>query len=229
MSFLGSFEVEERAWDRGCDLNGPLDSVQDAVAAIARGEFVVVVDDEDRENEGDLILAAEFATPKKIGFMIRHTGGVLCVAMPEDRAARLDLPQMVARNCDSMGTAFTVTVDAKAGLTTGISATERAGTIAELARIDAEPGDFVRPGHVFPLVARPGGVLERPGHTEAAVDLARLAGVQPVGALSEIVDPGGEVLRFTDLRRFARAHGLCMISIEALRVTLKEEPPIQNV
>lgn len=227
MSLHSTFELEDRAWERLVVEDGPLDSVSDAVAAIARGEFVVVVDSEDRENEGDLILAAEHATPEKIGFMIRHTSGVLCVALPGTDADRLDLPQMVAQNCDSMKTAFTVTVDAKEGLTTGISATERARTIAMLADAGAVAADFVRPGHVFPLVARPGGVLERPGHTEASVDIVRLAGLRPAGALSEIVDAGGEVLRLPELRRFARAHGLCILSIEALQNALRVRPHSQ--
>ena len=194
-----------------------LDSVEDAVAAIARGGAVVVVDDEDRENEGDLIFAAELATPELVAFMVRHTSGYICVSMGDGDATRLQLPPMVARNEDARGTAYAVTVDAATG-TTGISARSRAETIRRLADPDAAPADFTRPGHVVPLRARHGGVLARNGHTEAAVDLAALAGLRPVGALCEIVseeDPT-DMARFDELRRFADAHGLPMISIEQL-------------
>ena len=194
-----------------------LDSVEDAVAAIARGGAVVVVDDEDRENEGDLIFAAELATPELVAFMVRHTSGFICVSMGDGDATRLQLPPMVARNEDARGTAYAVTVDAATG-TTGISARSRAETIRHLADPDAAPADFTRPGHVVPLRARRGGVLARNGHTEAAVDLAALAGLRPVGALCEIVseeDPT-DMARFDELRRFADAHGLPMISIEQL-------------
>ena len=194
-----------------------LDSVEDAVAAIARGQAVVVVDDEDRENEGDLIFAAELATPELVAFMVRHTSGYICVSMGDEDATRLQLPPMVARNEDARGTAYAVTVDAATG-TTGISARSRAETIRRLADPDASPTDFTRPGHVVPLRARRGGVLARNGHTEAAVDLAALAGLRPVGALCEIVseeDPT-DMARFDELRRFADAHGLPMISIEQL-------------
>lgn len=194
-----------------------LDSVEDAVAAIARGGAVVVVDDEDRENEGDLIFAAEMATPELVAFMVRHTSGYICVSMGDADATRLQLPPMVARNEDTRGTAYAVTVDAATG-TTGISARSRAETIRRLADPDASPADFTRPGHVVPLRARRGGVLARNGHTEAAVDLAELAGLRPVGALCEIVseeDPT-EMARFDELRHFADAHGLPMISIEQL-------------
>ena len=193
-----------------------LDRVEDAIAAIAAGELVVVVDDTDRENEGDLIMAASLATPERIGFMIRHTSGIICVPMTADRAENLHLDPMVGRNSDSMGTAFTVTIDYRPGLTTGISAKERAATIRAVAEPDVQARDFTRPGHVFPLVARDGGVLVRSGHTEAGVDLARLAGLPPVGALSEIVDDSGEPMRLVALMAFAREHGLRIISIEDL-------------
>ncbi|QNE89612.1 bifunctional 3,4-dihydroxy-2-butanone-4-phosphate synthase/GTP cyclohydrolase II [Corynebacterium incognita] len=194
-----------------------LDSVEDAIAAIAAGEAVVVIDDESRENEGDLIFAADKATPELVAFMVRYSSGYICTSMGREVLDRLNLPPMVARNEDARGTAYAVTVDANTG-TTGISATSRAETIRRLANPDSTPGDFTRPGHVVPLAARPNGVLERDGHTEAAVDLARLAGLRPVGVLCEIVseeDPT-DMARSPELRRFADAHGLKMISIEQL-------------
>lgn len=194
-----------------------LDSVDDAIAAIQAGKAVVVVDSEDRENEGDLIFAAADATPELVAFMVRHTSGYICVSMSDERATALELPPMTADNQDLHGTAYAVTVDAATG-TTGISARSRATTIALLADASASPASFTRPGHVVPLRAREGGVLVRPGHTEAAVDLARLAGKAPVGALCEIVseDDPTDMARFDELRRFADAHNLPMISIEQL-------------
>lgn len=194
-----------------------LDSVEDAVAAISRGEAVVVVDDEDRENEGDLIFAAEHATPELVAFMVRYSSGYICVALEDDAADRLDLPPMVAVNEDARSTAYTVTVDAATG-TTGISARSRAETIARLADPSRQAADFTRPGHVVPLRARRGGVLVRDGHTEASVDLARLAGCEPAGALCEIVseDDPTDMARGEELRSFADAHGLKMISIAQL-------------
>ncbi|GAB0491085.1 hypothetical protein MMPV_002333 [Pyropia vietnamensis] len=195
---------------------GP-ESVDAAIAALARGDMIVVTDDEDRENEGDLILAADAATPKAIAFMVRHTSGVLCCALPEPTANRLDLAPMVAENTDPKHTAFTVTVDVKAGTSTGISASDRAATLRALAAGDSIANDFNRPGHIFPLTARQGGVLKRAGHTEAAVDFARLAGRAPVGVLSEIVrDEDGEMARLPELRTFAAAHGLVLTSIADL-------------
>ena len=194
-----------------------LDAVEDAIAAIARGEAVVVVDNEDRENEGDLIFAAEAATPELVAFMVRYTSGYICVALENEDADRLNLPPMVARNQDARGTAYTVTVDAATG-TTGISATSRAETLRRLASAETTVNDFTRPGHVVPLRARPGGVLARDGHTEASVDLARMAGLRPAGALCEIVseqDPT-DMARFDELREFADTHGLVMISIDQL-------------
>ena len=193
-----------------------LDSVETALAAIAAGELVVVVDDTDRENEGDLIMAASKATPEKIAFMIRHTSGIICVPMPAARAAELNLEPMVANNIDPFRTAFTVTVDYKVGMTTGIAATERAATIRALAGGNAHASDFIRPGHIFPLVARDGGVLARSGHTEAGVDLARMAGLEPAGVLAEVVNDDGTVKRLPELLEFAAEHGLKIISIEDL-------------
>lgn len=194
-----------------------LDSVEDAVAAVGRGEAVVVVDDEDRENEGDLIFAAEHATPELVAFMVRYSSGYICVAMEDEAATRLDLPPMVAVNEDARSTAYAVTVDAATG-TTGISARSRAETIQRLADPSRTTADFTRPGHVVPLRARRGGVLVRDGHTEASVDLARLAGCQPAGALCEIVseDDPTDMARGDELRRFADTHGLKMISIAQL-------------
>lgn len=193
-----------------------LDSVEAAVEAIARGEFVVVIDDEDRENEGDLIMAASAMTPAAMAFMVRHTSGVVCVSMPGSVLDRLDIPLMVAANTESFSTAFTVSVDAGVGTTTGISANDRATTIRKLADPTSAPTDFVRPGHVFPLRSRGGGVLERPGHTEAAQDLVHLAGRGVGGVLCEIVNDDGSMARRGDLIRFAAIHRLTMISIAQL-------------
>ena len=194
------------------------DSIDSALLAIAAGGIVVVADDEDRENEGDLIMAADAATPEAIAFFVRHTSGVVCAALPGDRCDALDLPLMVppAANSDQFRTAFTVTVDLRVGTTTGISAADRAATLRALADDSSRPDDFNRPGHVFPLRARPGGVLERPGHTEASVDLARLAGRSPVGVLCEVVLDDGRMARLDDLRRFADCHGLPLVSIADL-------------
>lgn len=193
-----------------------LNSVEEAIAAIAAGELVVVVDDTDRENEGDLIMAASKATAEKVAFMIRHTSGIICVPVTGERAEQLHLPPMVANNRDPMRTAFTVTVDYKVGLTTGISAEERANTIQALSNDNCTAADFLRPGHIFPLIARDGGVLIRSGHTEAAIDLARLAGLEPAGVLAEVVNDDGTVKRLPELIEFAREHGLKIVSIEDL-------------
>ncbi|MEV4975140.1 bifunctional 3,4-dihydroxy-2-butanone-4-phosphate synthase/GTP cyclohydrolase II [Streptomyces scopuliridis] len=195
-----------------------LDTVEQAIREIAAGRPVVVVDDEDRENEGDLVIAAEMATPEIIAFMMSECRGLICAPMEGPELDRLELPQMVGHNTESMRTAFTVSVDASGahGVTTGISAADRAATLRLLAAGDAEPGDFVRPGHVFPLRARAGGVLVRNGHTEAAVDLARLAGLRPAGAIVEIAGEDGVMLRLPELIPFARKHGLTIISIEDL-------------
>ncbi|MFF2386107.1 bifunctional 3,4-dihydroxy-2-butanone-4-phosphate synthase/GTP cyclohydrolase II [Streptomyces sp. NPDC058108] len=195
-----------------------LDPVERAIADIAAGRPIVVVDDEDRENEGDLVIAAEKATPEIIAFMMSECRGLICAPMEGDELDRLQLPQMVDHNTESMRTAFTVSVDASGahGVTTGISAADRATTLRLLAGGRAGAGDFVRPGHIFPLRARPGGVLVRNGHTEAAVDLARLAGLRPAGAIVEIAGEDGRMLRLPELVPFARKHGLTIISIEDL-------------
>lgn len=192
-----------------------LDTVEYAIEQIAAGRAVIVVDDEDRENEGDLIFAAELATPELIAFMVQHTSGYVCVPITEAEADRLDLPPMSRINQDPRGTAYTVTVDAKAGIATGISAADRAHTIRLLANPEASATDFARPGHVVPLRARDGGVLVRPGHTEAAVDLARMAGLSPAGVICEIVSQKNPVdmARLDELRVFADDHDLALISI----------------
>ncbi|HEX8082488.1 MAG TPA: bifunctional 3,4-dihydroxy-2-butanone-4-phosphate synthase/GTP cyclohydrolase II [Jatrophihabitans sp.] len=195
-----------------------LDPIHKAIAEIAAGRPVVVVDDEDRENEGDLIFAAELATPELVAFMVRYTSGYICVPITDADADRLDLPPMVRTNQDKRGTAYTVTVDAREGVSTGISATDRCRTIKLLADPAALPVDFTRPGHIVPLRAKEGGVLRRSGHTEAAVDLATLAGLRPVGVLCEIVsenNPSG-MAQSSELREFADKHGLVMISIADL-------------
>jgi 3,4-dihydroxy 2-butanone 4-phosphate synthase/GTP cyclohydrolase II len=190
--------------------------IEEAVAAIGRGEIVVVVDDEDRENEGDLIMAAEFATAEKIAFFVRHTSGVICLPLTGERCEQLDLPLMVHDNTESHRTAFTVSVDYRHGTTTGISAADRAATIQALIDPSTKPKDLARPGHIFPLRYRPGGVLKRAGHTEAAVDLARMAGLQPAGVLCEIVNEDGTMARVPDLEKFCAEHDLLMISIADL-------------
>ncbi|QYX81443.1 bifunctional 3,4-dihydroxy-2-butanone-4-phosphate synthase/GTP cyclohydrolase II [Streptomyces akebiae] len=204
-----------------------LDPIEQAIADIAAGRPVVVVDDENRENEGDLVIAAEKATPEIIAFMMSECRGMICAPMEGDELDRLELPQMVQQNTESMRTAFTVTVDAgpQHGVTTGISASDRATTLQLLASGTAEPGDFVRPGHIFPLRARTGGVLVRDGHTEAAVDLARLAGLRPAGAIVEIAGEDGRMLRLPELIPFARKHGLTIISIEDLIAYRRDSEP----
>ncbi|MGA5302114.1 bifunctional 3,4-dihydroxy-2-butanone-4-phosphate synthase/GTP cyclohydrolase II [Nucisporomicrobium flavum] len=193
-----------------------LADVSRAVADIAAGRPVIVVDDEDRENEGDLIFAAEHATPELVAFMVRYTSGYICVPLTEDEADRLDLPPMFHTNQDRRGTAYAVTVDAAAGIATGISAADRAHTIRLLAGADTKPTDLSRPGHVVPLRAKPGGVLRRPGHTEAAIDLAVLAGLRPAGVICEMVNDDGTMMRLPDLEKFGAEHDLAVISIEQL-------------
>lgn len=193
-----------------------LDPVDQAVEAIRAGEMVVVVDDADRENEGDLIMAASCATPEQIAFMVRHTSGIVCTPLTQEEARRLRLDPMVSHNDAPMGTAFTVSVDYRPGLTTGISAEERCNTVRALANRNVGAEDFVRPGHIFPLIAKSGGVLMRSGHTEAAVDLARLAGQPPVGVIAELVNDDGTVKRGHDVLNFAREHGMKIISVNDL-------------
>ncbi len=198
------------------DTGVKFDSIEVAIEAIRQGEMVVVVDDDDRENEGDLIMAASKATSEAVAFMIRHTSGILCAPLFEDQATKLHLDPMVARNDAPMSTAFTVSIDYKQGLTTGISAEERAATVQALTNSNVSASDFVRPGHIFPLVARQGGVLVRSGHTEAGVDLSVLAGLPPVSLLAELVNDDGTVQRMPQLVEFAAAHKLKLIAIADL-------------
>lgn len=193
-----------------------LDPVEDAVAAIAQGRPVLVVDNENRENEGDIIFAAQHATAALMGWTIRYSSGVICVPLTGDRADRLGLPPMVLVNEDAKGTAYTVSCDAAAGISTGISASDRALTARVLAGAGTVPSDLTRPGHIFPLRAVEGGVRTRPGHTEAAVELCRLADCAPVGVIAEVVHDDGEMMRLPALRAFAAEHGCPLISIEDL-------------
>src|SRR4249919_492088 len=190
--------------------------IENAIAAIARGELVIVVDDADRENEGDLIMAAEAMTPEKMAFMIRHTSGVICMPVEGSRLDELRIPLMVADNTESQRTAFTVSVDARHGTSTGISAADRCTTVHAVLHDATRPEDLARPGHIFPLRYREGGVLKRAGHTEASVDLARLAGLYPAGVLCETVNEDGTMARLPDLVRFGAEHGLKIISIADL-------------
>jgi 3,4-dihydroxy 2-butanone 4-phosphate synthase/GTP cyclohydrolase II len=193
-----------------------LDDVDRAIKDMAEGRPVVVVDDENRENEGDIIFAASMVTPELLAFMIRYTSGVICVPMPGRDLDRLQLPLMTTQNTERMRTAFTVSVDARSGVTTGISAADRATTIKRLVNPATTATDLVRPGHIFPLRYTEGGVLRRPGHTEAAVDLARLAGLPEAGVLAEVVNDDGTMARLPQLREFADVHDLALISIEQL-------------
>jgi 3,4-dihydroxy 2-butanone 4-phosphate synthase/GTP cyclohydrolase II len=197
-------------------MNDVQNRIQAVISAFARGDLVIVADDDDRENEGDLFVAASLCTPEKMAFIIRNTSGIVCAPLSQDEARRLHLDPMVARNDAPLGTAFTVSVDVRHGLTTGISAEERTNTVRALANGNMGPADFVRPGHVFPLVAREGGVLMRSGHTEACVDLCRLAGLPPVGVLAELMNDNGTVMRGPDIAAFAERHKLMRVSIADL-------------
>src|SRR5499427_10880069 len=190
--------------------------IRTAIAAFGRGEIVIVADDDDRENEGDLFIAANLCTPEKMAFIIRHTSGIVCAPLALDEARRLHLDPMVALNDAPLGTAFTVSVDVRHGLTTGISAEERNNTVRALANPNSGAADFVRPGHMFPLVAKDGGVLMRSGHTEACVDLCRLANLPPVGVLAELMNDDGTVTRGAAVKEFASRHKLQFISIADL-------------
>lgn len=193
-----------------------MERVADAIRAFENGEIVVVMDDDDRENEGDLIVAAVHCTPEKMGMFIRHTSGIVCAPMPASEAKRLNLGPMVAENDAPHSTAFTVSVDYRHDTTTGISAEERCSTVRGLANPNSGAGDFVRPGHIFPLVAREGGVLMRSGHTEAAVDLCQLAGLPPVGVISELVNDDGSVMRGPQIEEFAAEKGLRTVTVADL-------------
>jgi 3,4-dihydroxy 2-butanone 4-phosphate synthase/GTP cyclohydrolase II len=201
---------------RGEPMDDVMISVEEAIARIGRGEMVIVTDDQDRENEGDLIFASDAVTPEAVNFMARHGRGLICVSLTADRCDELNLPMMVEENTSSMKTAFCVSVEAREGTTTGISAHDRAATVRALVNPASKPGDLQRPGHMFPLRARRGGVLKRAGHTEASVDLARLAGRYPSGVLCEIMDDDGQMARLPRLVEFAREHGLGITTVADL-------------
>ena len=208
-----------------------ISKIEDAIEAISRGDMVIVVDDEDRENEGDIVFASEDATAEKIAFMMNKARGLICVSMEGERLDELDIPLMVPNNTESLKTAFTVSVDYLPGTTTGISAADRAATIKALIDPASRPNEFARPGHIFPLRANPKGVLGRPGHTEAAIDLCRLAGKAPSGVICEVANDDGTMARLPDLRVFAKEHGLHLVTIKdliehlsALAVNADSEP-----
>ncbi len=206
-----------------------LNSIEEAIEDFKKGEFVIVVDDEDRENEGDLIIAAEKITPEKVNFMLKHARGVLCAPITLSRCKELDLPHQVADNTSMLGTPFTVTIDKLEGCSTGVSAADRAATIRALADPTSTPTTFGRPGHINPLYAQEKGVLRRAGHTEAAVDLARLAGLYPAGALMEIMSDDGTMARLPELRRMADTYGLKLISIaDLIAYRLKQESIVEK-
>jgi 3,4-dihydroxy 2-butanone 4-phosphate synthase/GTP cyclohydrolase II len=208
----------------------PFTTIENAIEAIARGEAVVVVDDANRENEGDLIIAAEKTTPETMAFMVRHTSGVICMPLEGTRLDELQLPMMVAENTTAYRTAFTVSVDAKRGTTTGISAADRTTTVHALIDRATRPDDLARPGHIFPLRYREGGVLKRAGHTEAAVDLARLAGLSPAGVLAEVVNDDGSMSRLPELEAFAARHDLMLISIaDLIRYRRQREKLVRRI
>ena len=204
--------------------------IVEAIRAFERGEIVVVMDDDGRENEGDLIVAAVHCTPEKMAFIVRHTSGIVCAPMTKDDARRLNLSPMVADNDSAHTTAFTVSVDFKHGTTTGISADDRTLTVRNLANGNVGASDFLRPGHIFPLIAREGGVLMRSGHTEAAVDLCRLAGLPPVGVISELVNDDGTVMRGPQVAAFAAANGLKQVSVaDLIAYRQRKETLVQRV
>jgi 3,4-dihydroxy 2-butanone 4-phosphate synthase/GTP cyclohydrolase II len=194
----------------------PFDTIEDALRDIKKGRFVILVDDEDRENEGDLVIAAEKVTPQAINFMAKHARGLICLALTPERVEELQLPQQAVENTAAFGTAFTVSIDARKGVTTGISAADRATTIHVAIDPKSKPSDLARPGHIFPLKAQKGGVLKRAGQTEGSVDLARLAGLTPAGAICEIMNEDGTMARVPELAKFAKAHKLKMVTIKAL-------------
>jgi 3,4-dihydroxy 2-butanone 4-phosphate synthase/GTP cyclohydrolase II len=210
--------------------DGPFVTVEEAIGAFRRGEVLICTDDEKRENEGDFIMAADAVTPELINFMATHGRGLICAPMTEDRADELGLPPMTAENTGLMRTPFTVSVDAVEGTTTGISAADRAKTVALLADAAAKPHDFARPGHIFPLRAKRGGVLERAGHTEAVVDLARLAGLTPAGVLCEIMNEDGTMARMPELKEVARRHGIGVVTIlDIIEYRRKHEKLVRSI
>ena len=197
-------------------MSKPFDDIEDAIRDIKKGKFVILVDDEDRENEGDLVIAAEKVTPQAINFMARHARGLICLALTPERVEELHLPQQAVENTAAFGTAFTVSIDARKDITTGISAADRATTIHVAIDPKSKPTDLARPGHIFPLKAVQGGVLRRAGQTEGSVDLARLAGLQPAGVICEIMNEDGTMARVPELAKFAKTHKLKMVTVKAL-------------
>ena len=197
-------------------MSSPFNSIEDAIRDIKKGKFVILVDDEDRENEGDLVIAAEKVTPHAINFMAKHARGLICLALTPERVEELQLPQQAVENTATFGTAFTVSIDARRDITTGISAADRATTIHVAIDPKSKPSDLARPGHIFPLKAQKGGVLRRAGQTEGSVDLARLAGLQPAGVICEIMNEDGTMARVPELAKFAKAHKLKLVTVKAL-------------
>src|SRR5262252_5877841 len=210
--------------------DSPFSTIEQAVEDLRAGKFVVVVDDEDRENEGDLVLAAQKATPEAINFMAREGRGLICLALTEERCDELELPPMVSENTSNFGTAFTVSIEARGRTTTGISAADRAETVRTAIHPETRPSDLNRPGHMFPLRAAPGGVLKRAGQTEASVDLARIAGLNPSAVLCEIMNEDGTMARVPDLAKFCETHGLRMVTVaDLIRYRLQNERYIHRV
>src|SRR5215470_8296732 len=208
----------------------PFASIEEAVEDLRRGKFVVVVDDEDRENEGDLVLAAEKVTPEAVNFMAREGRGLICLALTEERCDALELPPMVSENTSNFGTAFTVSIEARGRTTTGISAADRAATVLTAIDPATRPSDLNRPGHMFPLRAQPGGVLKRAGQTEASVDLARIAGLDPSAVLCEIMNEDGSMARVPDLTEFCARHGLRMVTVaDLIRYRMKTERLVERI
>lgn len=206
-----------------------VERVQQAIEQIRQGKIIILVDDEDREDEGDLVMAAELVTPEAINFMARHGRGLICLTLTEERVAQLGLPMMVADNRAPLGTAFTVSIEARHGVSTGISAADRATTVRAAVAKDAKPYDLVSPGHVFPLRARKGGVLRRTGQTEGSVDLARLAGLEPAGVICEVMNEDGTMARRPELERFAQAHGLSILTVaELIEYRLRKESLVER-
>ncbi len=212
------------------DFRTPFAAIKEAVEEMRAGRFVVVVDDEDRENEGDLVLAAERVTPEAINFMAREGRGLICLALTEERCGQLDLPPMVEENTSNFGTAFMVSIEARGRTTTGISAADRAATVLTAIDPATKPSDLLRPGHMFPLRAQPGGVLKRAGQTEASVDLARIAGLDPSAVLCEIMNEDGTMARVPDLTKFCAKHGLAMVTVaDLIRHRMKTERLVQRI
>jgi 3,4-dihydroxy 2-butanone 4-phosphate synthase/GTP cyclohydrolase II len=212
------------------DSEMPFAAIEEAVEEMRAGRFVVVVDDEDRENEGDLVLAAEKVTPEAINFMAREGRGLICLALTEERCSQLDLPPMVGENTSNFGTAFTVSIEARGRTTTGISAADRAATVLTAIEPATKPSDLLRPGHMFPLRAQPGGVLKRAGQTEASVDLARIAGLNPSAVLCEVMNEDGTMARVPDLTKFCAKHHLAMVTVaDLIRHRMKTERLVQRI